>query len=188
MTTREVGRVLIVEDDEALRQTLERALRERFENVSTAASVAAALEAIETAPPDLLLMDVELPDGSAVDVMRAAVKGDAMPLAVAMSGNATPTQSFELAQLGVRTYLAKPLTLSALERAIDEVLSQPPELGPHVRAAVGQKPIHEVESEVRDTMLREALGQSGGNRRGAARLLQVSRQLIQHMLRRQDPS
>lgn len=188
MATRSIDRVLVVEDDASLRATLERALAPRFVEVRGAGSVAEAQASLESFAPDLLVMDVELPDGSAIDVMRAAVDGDWVPLAVAMSGAAAPTQSFELAQLGVRTYLPKPLSLSALERAIDEVIAHPPELGPHLRSVVGQRGIHEVEEEVRSTMVREAMARSRGSRRGAARLLDVSRQLIQHMLRRLDGS
>jgi transcriptional regulator with PAS, ATPase and Fis domain len=53
---------------------------------------------------------------------------------------------------------------------------------------VGQRQIHEVQDEVRETMLREALGRARGSRRAAAKLLRVSRQLVQHMLRRYDDS
>jgi two-component system response regulator RegA len=184
MTGVQVDRALVVEDGEELRLTLERALAERFYEVRSAASVAEAVALLESWHPDLLLLDVELPDGTALDVMRAAIQGDHLPIALAMSGRAVPLQSFELAQLGVRHYLPKPLDLAALERAIEDALSRPPDLAPHVRSAVGQRAIHEVQEEVRETMLREALGRARGSRRAAAKLLRVSRQLVQHMLRR----
>jgi hypothetical protein len=43
--------------------------------------------------------------------------------------------------------------------------------------------IHDVEELARGTMVREALARSQGSRTGAARLLRVSRQLLQHILR-----
>jgi two-component system, response regulator RegA len=48
---------------------------------------------------------------------------------------------------------------------------------------VGRVPLHELEAEVRHAMLGEAIARAEGSRRGAARLLSVSRQLMQHMLR-----
>jgi DNA-binding NtrC family response regulator len=150
--------------------------------------VAEAVALLESWRPELLLLDVELPDGTAFDVMKAAMRGDSVPIALAMSGRAGPIQSFDLARLGVRTYLPKPLDLAVLERALDEAISQPPDLEPYVRSSVGQRAIHEVQEEVRDTMLREALGRARGSRRAAAKLLRVSRQLVQHMLRRFDGS
>ncbi len=188
MAAVDVQRVLVVEDGRELRRTLERALAERFPEVRSAASVAEAVALLESFRPELLLLDVELPDGTAVDVMKAAMRGDAVPIAVAMSGRAGPSQSFDLAQLGVRIYLPKPIDLAVLERALDEAIARPPDLEPHVRSSVGQRAIHEVQEEVRDTMLREALGRARGSRRAAAKLLRVSRQLVQHMLRRFDDS
>jgi DNA-binding NtrC family response regulator len=188
MAALEIQRVLVVEDGRELRRTLERALADRFPEVRSAASVAEAVALLESFRPELVLLDVELPDGSAIDVMRAAMRGDSVPVAVAMSGRAEPAQSFELAQLGVRTYLQKPLDLALLDRALDEAIANPPDLEPHVRSVVGQRQIHEVQDEVRETMLREALGRARGSRRAAAKLLRVSRQLVQHMLRRYDDS
>jgi DNA-binding NtrC family response regulator len=183
-----IGRVLIVEDGKELRRTLERALRARYADVRSAETVAAAVELLASFRPELLLVDVDLPDGTAIDVMRAAIRGDAVPVAVAMSGRAEPAQSFELAQLGVRAYLQKPLDLASLDRTLTEAIERPADLAPHVRAVVGRRQIHEVQEEVRETMLREALGRAQGSRRAAARLLRVSRQLIQHMLRRYGDS
>jgi two-component system response regulator RegA len=184
---RKVDRVLLVEDEAALRQTLERALAARFAEVRSAASVREAAELLASFEPDLLLLDVELGDGTALDVMRAALARETVPLVVAMSGAATPVESFDLAQLGVRSFLPKPLDLRRLDAALDAAIASAPDLRAQVRAAVGQRPIHELEEEVRVTMLREALARAKGSRRGAAKLLAVSRQVIQHMLRRHEP-
>jgi DNA-binding NtrC family response regulator len=185
MPARILRTVLVVEDDPSLRQTLVRALSERFSDVASAATVTEARAILaRPVPPDLLLLDVELPDGSALDLVKAAAALPVAPVIVAMSGTARPTQSFDLATLGVRAYLPKPLDLDRLEAAIAAAAAVPPDLQPQLRAVVGHRPIHEVEEEVRTTMLREALGRARGSRRQAAQLLAVSRQLVQHMLRR----
>ncbi len=184
--TRIVNRVLVVEDSTSLCKTLRRALEPRFEDVHTVGTVAEARAELVSFQPDLMVLDVELPDGTAVDVVKAALARETFPLALAMSGTATPDEAFHLAQLGVRTYLPKPLDLEKFDRALDEVIRAPIEIQPLLRAMVGQRPIQEMEEELRQTMLREALCQARGSRRGAARLLQVSRQLIQHMLRRHE--
>ncbi|MDJ0869230.1 MAG: response regulator [Myxococcota bacterium] len=186
MEPRAIERVLVVEDSASLRRSLERVLAKRFAEVRGVSCVAEARSALPEWRPDLLLLDVELPDGTALDVMEALRDFDFVPLVIAMSGAASPSQSFELAKLGVRTYLPKPIELGPLEDAIRHAAENPPDLTPALRSTVGQRPIHEVEEEVRRTMLNEALGRSGGSRRAAARLLQVSRQLVQHMLRRHD--
>src|SRR5262245_13210894 len=179
-----VERVLLVEGEASLRQTLERALAARFPELRSAGSVAAARALLAEFEPDLVLLDVELGDGTALDVMKAILARETVPLVVAMSGAARPTQSFDLAQLGVRSFLPKPLNLAKLDAALDDAIARAPDLRAQLRSAVGQRPIHELEEEVRQTMLREALARAKGSRRGAAKLLAVSRQVIQHMLRR----
>lgn len=186
MPAPEIERVLVVEDNASLRRALERALAASFPQVRAAGSAAEARAELGEMEPELLLLDVELPDGNALDLMREAAQQPWAPIVVAMSGSATPNQSFELATLGVRAFLPKPLELETLEQTLRECIESPPDLVPQVRTMVGQRPIHEVEEEVRRTMLREALARAGGSRRGAARLLAVSRQLIQHMLRRHE--
>lgn len=183
---RAVERVLVVEDDPALSRSLQRALAERFSEVRVARTRAEAAAMLRASPPDLLLLDVVLPDGTAADVLRDAVRCRPIPTMVAMSGEASSEQSFELAQLGVRGYVSKPLTAETLGRTIDEALKSAPILEPTLRATVGQRSLREVEREVRATMVSEALARSRDNRRGAARLLSISRQMLQHILRRHE--
>lgn len=183
VTPRAVERVLIVEDSPSLVRSLERTLGERFASVRSCQTRAGAETELARFHPDLLILDVALPDGDAFDVLRRAAENEPAPTVVAMSGTARSDQAFELARLGVRAFLRKPLTPEALDGAIEAALAQPPNLRPHLRDMVGRRPIQEVEAEVRSTMVGEALAQSGGNRRGAARLLQVSRQFLQHILR-----
>jgi transcriptional regulator with PAS, ATPase and Fis domain len=63
-------------------------------------------------------------------------------------------------------------------------MSEPPDLAPHLKSAVGLVPIKSVEQTVRSTMVSEALARGGGSRRAAARVLSISRQLLQHILRK----
>ena len=107
-----------------------------------------------------------------------------MRVVVAMSGEAGPSATFDLGLHGVRAFIEKPLTLDRLEAAIERALQPPPSLGPTLRQRVGHVGLQDVQSEVRSVMIEEALARERGSRRGAARLLTVSRQLLQYLLRR----
>ena len=172
-----------MEDNAALRGALSHALEQRFERVETCAGVEQALAILRSFQPDVVLIDVELSDGSAVDVLRVAAVQSPVPAFVAMSGVAGPEHAFELAQLGVRSYLRKPIHIEQVEVALADALHSRPDVVPHLRAAVGRVPLRELEQLVRETMVSEAMAKTHGSRRGAARLLDVSRQLLQHMLR-----
>lgn len=178
-----LGSVLIVDDDRALLAALEETLRPLAAEVHTCASRRSARAYLGDHIPDLLLLDLVLPDGDAFDVLALLERRYPLPRIVAMSGVASPEQSFRLAQLGVRAFLVKPFDSAELRAAVDEALRAQPDLQLHVRQVVGKRSLREVESEVRGTMLREALAR-GGSRRGASRLLGVSRQLVQHIIRK----
>lgn len=178
-----VKRALVVEDEPRTRLALESALGNWARHVCGAGSVRQAALELQRADFQLVLLDVSLPDGSARDVLEVIAARSPRPVVLALSGVASAEESFALAQRGVRGYLSKPIGAEALDAAVSGALTSPTDLRVHVAAVVGHRAIHEVEAEVRHTMLCEALARSGGSRRAAARMLAISRQLIQHMLR-----
>ena len=174
--------VLVVEDNAALREMLARVLEARGWQVSTAETVAQVAAIDEHDTPRFVVVDVDLPDGSAFDVLEHVDRWPVAPAIVAMSGVASPDAAFRLAQAGVREYLTKPLSADELTEALARATTAP-DLRPQLRRVVGWVGVHEVEKSVRDALLDEALERTNGNRSAAARLLRVSRQLLQHMVR-----
>jgi DNA-binding response OmpR family regulator len=182
VASRDIRRILVVEDNASLRAAIARLGRGWGATVLEAATVREALSLLSPSP-DLIVADVRLPDGSAHTVFREALASWPKPLTIAMSGAASPEEAFELSQLGVRAYLAKPLTLSDLALTVDAIRAEPPSLDPVASAAVGQVPLLVLQERLREVMLHQALALSGGNRAAAARLLEVSRQAVQQILR-----
>ena len=182
MGAREVRRVLLVEDDVALRSAVARALRATGKEIEEAKTCAEALAALERGF-DLVLLDVRLPDGSGVRVAEKAAAMTPAPLIVVSSGEASAQEAFTLAQLGVVQFVSKPFSLDELIAAIDLVQTARVELAPIVRAYVGKADLRMVQDDVRRAMVRQALALSNGNRSAAAKLLRVTRQAIQKFLR-----
>jgi DNA-binding NtrC family response regulator len=184
---REFHRVLIVEDDVPLRAAMVRALRAPGRTIEEASTCAAALAVLEKEPVfDLLLLDVRLPDGSGVTIAERAVAHYPLPKIIALSGEATAPEAFKLAHLGVVRFLAKPFALAELLAAIENERLDQERLAPIVRACVGRADLRDVQDGVRRTMVAEALAQSNGNRSEAAKLLRVTRQAIQKIIRNDD--
>ena len=176
-------RLLIVEDNEELVKDLVSLLSSKFDDLRACHRADDALEMINIWQPTFILIDFSLPDGDAFLLFEAINKVSPFPLLIVMSALATQENSFHLAQLGVRVYLKKPFNAQQLEDAIDQALAFTPNIDAHVKNSVGIIGIKEMETRIRRTMLREALSQVDDSRRGAARLLKVSRQLIQHIIR-----
>ena len=105
------------------------------------------------------------------------------PICIALSGAASPEDAFRLAQYGVRDFLQKPVGLGELWDAIQRAAVKPPDLAPFVQQAVGHLSLKQLTGQVRDEAIKEALASARGNRTGAARILQVTRQAVQQILR-----
>jgi DNA-binding NtrC family response regulator len=175
-------RVLIVEDHLPLRQALARAVRGWGAEVLEAGSIREASSQLALLP-DLVIVDVALPDGNARPIVEQAVRMRPAPAVIAMSGQASAEEAFELARLGARRYLPKPISLEDLTRSVEEALGDRPDLAPFVAAHVGNTPMRQVLDEVRSVMVDEALAREHGSRSGAARMLGVSRQAVQQAIR-----
>jgi hypothetical protein len=105
---------------------------------------------------------------------------------VVLGVNDTPEESFRLHELGVRGYVSKRAPREALLREIERARTVPPNLTAFAVASVGKAPMQSVIREVRRTMLDQALGLSRGSRSGAARLLAISRQAVQQIVRERE--
>lgn len=189
---RRLERALVIEDDIALGAALSRILASSGNVEVSTAATAREGEALlgEDPPPDLVVIDVRLPDGSAFSVLDKAAQLSPAPIILAMSGKASSEEAFELAQRGVRKFLQKPFSIEEFTEAVEAARSQVPGIEPMISAWVGRVPMLELQREVRRVMVKEALALTEGSRSGAARLLHVTRQAVQQMVRsgeRGDP-
>jgi DNA-binding response OmpR family regulator len=112
------GRVLVVEDDESLCRILKRNLAARGIEAVCAESVAAALQSIAAARPDLLVLDINLPDRSGWELCRALrARGLEIPKIILSATRVTPER---LAEFNPLAFLPKPFPLEALLRLVVE--------------------------------------------------------------------
>ncbi len=175
--------LLIVEDHAPLATSLRAAFEPRVEGLRVVGTAQEAIEALRERRPEWMLLDMFLPDGSGFAVLEEANESSPMPHTVVLSSSRNPREAFQLARLGVAAYLEKPATLDAIEKSFVE----PPDvnLAAQVRPLVGHRSLESIEQEVRGTMVSEALARASGSKSRAARLLSVSRQLLQYIIRQQ---
>jgi DNA-binding NtrC family response regulator len=120
---RDAGRlILVVEDDADLAATCERLLRRRGHAVVAVGSRAAALRALHSGPPALLVSDVRLPDGDGLDVVRAATAMQPRVPAVVMTGRASEPGRLAAKAAGALEYLSKPFTAEGFAGLVDRML------------------------------------------------------------------
>lgn len=178
-------RALVVEDDSNLRQTLVEVLAaEGFESVTSIGSLG-EFHGLTSSRFDLVLLDYRLPDCVGIDILRELTRSPCFPAVVAISGDIGPAEAFALAQSGTHTFLRKPFGLNDIREAIRSALTGSLDISLEIRRSLGVRSLHSVEEDVRVTMVNEALARSHGNVSVAARLLGISRQLLNH-IRKKD--
>jgi len=110
-------RVLILEDDPLLQTVLAERFGHEGWEVFTGGTIAEARSVLEAKEPDVALVDLRLPDGESVELLREA--GPSVPTVfVVMTAHATVGSAVEALKLGARDYLEKPFSL---ERAVATV-------------------------------------------------------------------
>jgi len=122
------GRVLVVEDDPAVRILVARALPKMGFTVSTAASGSEAVTLIGALPEDyvLVLMDVRLPGMAPNDLIREIRRHRPEIAIILMTGLMRETVSERLGGLPVNGFVHKPFRLDALAAEIRGVLAPSP--------------------------------------------------------------
>ncbi|MGE0454936.1 MAG: sigma-54-dependent transcriptional regulator [Vicinamibacteria bacterium] len=118
------ARVLVLEDEGSLREILCETLRERGHDPVSAATVAEGQEALESGDVDVALLDLQLPDGSGIDLLRK-VREEQLPVeAIVLTGHADVGSAIEAMKLGAYDYLVKPLRIDELEALVDKALEK----------------------------------------------------------------
>ncbi len=105
--------VLIVDDEAEIRESLESILLDESYQVTCSGSAVEALALMRDVEYDVLLLDIWLPDGDGLDVLRRLREMDlsAMPEVVIISGHGTIEAAVRATKLGAYDFLEKPLSL-----------------------------------------------------------------------------
>lgn len=106
-------RVLIVEDDPSIRRFLRAALPLHGFAVDEAAGVRAALLAVTSHPPDVVLLDLGLPDGDGIELIRTVRGWSTLPILV-VSARGQERDKVAALDAGADDYLTKPFGLDEL--------------------------------------------------------------------------
>src|SRR5512132_2585317 len=117
MAGRPGATVLIVEDDDETRAALVRELGSRGYRIQEAADGRAALDRWEASRPDVVLLDLGLPDMDGQDVILR-IRREAMTPIVILSGRYAEREKVEALERGADDYVTKPFGLAELHARI----------------------------------------------------------------------
>lgn len=117
-------KLLIVDDSLIMRRAIERTLiSDRFEEIRLASNGRLAVEEFKTFKPDVVTMDITMPDMDGLTAVELILKIDRNAVILVVSALADKPTAVEAVKRGASGFLLKPITVSTLQAAIDDILA-----------------------------------------------------------------
>jgi len=120
-----MANILVVDDELGIRDLLSEILNDEGHNVEVAENAAQARLARLRERPDLVLLDIWMPDTDGVTLLKEWSSSGALTMPVIMmSGHATIDTAVEATKIGALAFLEKPITLQKLLKAVEQGLAR----------------------------------------------------------------
>jgi CheY-like chemotaxis protein len=120
-----MAKILIVDDEVGIRELLSEILRDEGHDIILAENAAAARAARNAARPDLVLLDIWMPDTDGVSLLKEwSANGQLTMPVVMMSGHGTIDTAVEATRIGAMEFLEKPIALQKLLAAVKRGLAR----------------------------------------------------------------
>jgi DNA-binding NtrC family response regulator len=118
--------ILVVDDEVGIRALLSEILTDEGHAIEMAENAAQARAVRERLRPDLVLLDIWMPDVDGISLLKEwGASGLLTMPVVMMSGHGTIDTAVEATKFGAMAFLEKPITLQKLLRAVDQALAKP---------------------------------------------------------------
>jgi two-component system, NtrC family, response regulator PilR len=118
-----VKRILIVDDEQSMREVLAILLKKEGFEVLTAGSRAEAASALARSAVDMVLTDVRLPDGDGIEILRHVKAAAPETVVIVMTGYGTAADAVAARKLGAFAYLFKPFDVDEVRIVIRDALA-----------------------------------------------------------------
>jgi len=120
-----MANILVVDDEPGIRDLLSEILNDEGHTVDLAENAAQARAARQGSRPDLVLLDIWMPDTDGVTLLKEWRGAGLLTMPVIMmSGHATIETAVEATRIGAQSFLEKPITLQKLLKAINQALAR----------------------------------------------------------------
>jgi len=186
MSAEERPTVLLVDDDEAFRERLARALRDRGYEVWTADGYDAALQRARADSPEYAVVDLRMPGRSGLEVVRDLAALDSSTRIIILTGYGSIATAVDAVRLGAVQYLPKPTDADELVAAFQRAALPPlAPLAPPATAATDYSAPSLARAEWEH--IQRVLRDCRGNISEAARRLGLPRRSLQRKLGKNPP-
>jgi two-component system nitrogen regulation response regulator GlnG len=115
--------LLVIDDEPSILHAFRRAFRDPARTVLTASTAAEGIDLVRQDRPDVVVLDVHLPDGSGLDAFGRIQEFDARTPVIFITGHGTTDMAIEAMKRGAYDYLLKPLELPELRAVVDRAFA-----------------------------------------------------------------
>jgi DNA-binding NtrC family response regulator len=133
-------RILVVDDEDSIREFLTILLEKEGYDVATADSVGTGIERLHSEPFDLVMCDLKLPDGNGLQVLEEARRRQLQSPFIIITAHTTPQHAVESLRAGAAEYLSKPFNVEDLKIILDKLLRRGGDLPFEVPEFIGSSP------------------------------------------------
>ncbi len=178
-------RLLLVDDDEYLRERMSRAMTARGLQVTTAADGAEAIALVKQHPPHLAVFDLKMPGMTGLELLKEVKKISPETRVVMLTGYGSIAGTVEAMQAGAENYVTKPADADQVLEAFRRsgVLASTEAPVPAEEAAIHTPSLAEAEWN----HIQQVLADCGGNITRAAERLGIPRRTLQRKLKKLAP-
>jgi two-component system response regulator AtoC len=151
-------KILVVDDEKLVRWTLRQKCEEWGYQVSEAANLAEGLQRAQSESPDLVLLDVRLPDGNGMDALERIRSMPGIRAVIMMTADPSLDDVKAALKLGAHDFVSKPLNLDELSVTIENALettrlrSEVESLRTEARRRVGYQGVVSVSPKMKEIM------------------------------------
>ena len=169
--------ILVVDDDDVLRNRLEKAFINRGFKVYVAANYEEAIELASSEKPSKAVLDLKMPGKSGLELLQEIVEASPETKVVMLTGYGSITNAVDAVKIGAVGYVTKPADADEVLASFEEkqLVESDPEFPPPSLASAQWEHIQRV------------LAEAGGNISEAARRLDIPRRTLQRKLKKNAP-
>lgn len=171
--------ILIVDDDDVMRNRLEKSFTRRGLTVTVADCYDAAMEAAEAKKPDRAVLDLKMPGKSGLELLEAIRGVSPNTKCVILTGYGSINNAVEAVKLGAVGYVTKPADADQVLAAFEDMPRPTPKPDPDF-------PPPSL-AEAQWEHIQRVLADTGGNISEAARRLDIPRRTLQRKLKKNAP-
>ena len=118
-------KILVIDDEDSISKTIKRALRmDDIENVETAATYSEAMDYIKRNQPQIIISDINLPDGDGLTILKETKKIAPLTQVIILSGKGDLKRVITALESGASDFLRKPMDMNELEELVKQSIKR----------------------------------------------------------------